>query len=488
MRRPLTLTTSLSALALSACAATERPTLLSGALYHGFTLIDPSAETVTEDAWLVTDAGVIAARGVGAPPTGDFIAETDLAGLYALPGFIDVHGHLTAGPHAIQFVDGAPTVTLEPDDETAEFHARMALAFGVTTIRNPGASPQASAAYDARLASGEWIGPTAYHAGAVIQPPPFGGSAFAYPATPEEWNAEAARQAELGMRYFKLYHGLSEDELAAGVAAARAYGMEVIAHLDHVSWIRAAELGVTGFLHALPTSPDLLEDEAREDFLAVRGHDARFMYQWFERVDLDGPRMQALYAALREVDATVDLTLQVNILMTGPDGHARLYPEDISPYLHPRTLNALREFTSLSLAGWTDEDTALATAALDQVYAFARRLHAEGVAIGVGSDGPGGGPLFSLELGLMEQAGFSRWQVLELATAGGARVMRLEDQTGRLAPGYEADIVFLSGNPLADMAEARNVALVMSDGVLHDAAAMRAAAEARTTDSSPTHP
>ena len=88
----------------------------------------------------------------------------------------------------------------------------------------------------------------------------------------------------------------------------------------------------------------------------------------------------------------------------------------------------------------------------------------------------------------MEQAGFSRWQVLELATAGGARVMRLEDQTGRLAPSYEADIVFLSGNPLADMAEARNVALVMSDGVLHDAAAMRAAAKARTTDSSPTHP
>ncbi len=485
MRRRLTLSASLAAISLAACAAPERPTLLSGALYHGFTLIDPSAQTVTEGAWLVIEDGLITARGAGAPPPGDYMTEMEMAGLYALPGFIDVHGHMTAGPHALEFIDGAPTLTMEPDDEATQFHARMALAFGVTTVRNPGAPPQASAAYDARIASGEWIGPTILHAGAVIQPPPFGGTAFSYPTTAEEWDAEAARQAEMGMSYFKLYHGLSEAELAAGVAAARAHGLEPIAHLDQIGWTRAAEIGITGFLHALPTSAELLEDDVRDEYLAVRGADARFMYQWFERVDLDGPRMQELYSVLREVDATVDLTLQVNVLMTGPQGRARLYTEDIRPYLHPRTLASLLQFTSLSLAGWTEQDTARAEAAMQQVYAFSRRLHEENVPIAIGSDGPGGGPMFGLELALMEEAGFTRWQILELATAGGARVMRLEDQTGQLKAGLDADIAFLSGDPLTDLAEAMNVAFVMTDGVLHDAAAMRAEADARETPSSP---
>jgi len=488
MRRLLSLSASLAALTLAACAAPERPVALSGALYHGFTLIDPSAQSVTEEAWLVIEGATIVARGEGALPRGAFVETRDLSGLYALPGFIDVHGHMTAGPHALEFIDGAPTLTMEPLDDAAEFHARMALGFGVTTVRNPGAPPQASAAYDARIASGEWVGPTILHAGAVIQPPPFGGTAFAYPTTPQDWDAEAARQAEMGMSYFKLYHGLSEAELEAGVTAARAHGLEPIAHLDQISWTRAAELGVTGFLHALPTSADLLEDDAREDYLAVRGADARFMYQWFERVDLDGPRMREMYQTLREVDATVDATLQVNILMTGPEGRARLYPEEIHPYLHPRTLGALLQFTSLSLTGWTEDDTASAEAALDQVYAFTRRLHAEGIALGVGSDGPGGGPLFVLELELMEEAGFSRWQVLELATAGGARVMRLQDQTGQLREGYEADIVFLAGNPLIELAAAGNTAFVMTDGVLYAAEPLRRPFEGGEQTSSPETP
>ena len=485
MRRFLTLTASIAALTLSACAVSERPVELSGALYHGFTLIDPSAESVTENAWLVIEAGEILSRGQGELPQGNFMQIVDLNGHFALPGFIDVHGHLTAGPHALEFIDGAPTVTMQRFDEAVEFHARIALGTGVTTIRNPGAAPDGSVAYDENLASGAWVGPTTLHAGAVIQPPPFGGDAFAYPTSAEDWEAEAARQADQGMRYFKLYHGLSEAELEAGVAAARAHGLEPIAHLDMISWTTAAELGVTGFLHMLPTSPDLLEDTARAEYLAVRGLDARYMYQWFERVDLDSPRMAALYDALRDADATVDLTLQVNVLMTGPEGLARLYPDSFGAYLHPRTFGGLRRFSAMSLAGWTEDDTRRANAALDQVYALARRLHAEGITMGVGSDGPGGGPMYLLELQLMQDAGFTEWQILELATAGGARVLRIDHLTGQLREGLEADIVFLTGNPLTDLTEAGNPAFVMSDGVLYDAEPLRRPFEGGEPSSSP---
>jgi len=461
-------------LALTACgeetASGAQPLL--GALYTGFTLIDPVERTVTEDAWLVVEEGRIAAYGAGPSPDGAFSEGHDLSGHYALPGFIDVHGHLTAGPHAVEVLDGEPTVIIDSVDEITEFNARMALAFGVTTVRNPGADPEANAAYDIRVSTGDWTGPDAYHAGAVIQPPPFGGAAFVHPRTEDDWQAEAERQAALGMRYFKLYQGLTEAELEAGARVAHEHGLEPIAHLDEVSWTRAAELGVRGFLHALPSSPELLEPHAREDYINVRGPDSRFMYQWFERVDFDGPQMQALFRTLVETGATVDLTLQVNALMTGPDAVERVYPPEHRSYIHPRTLEGLLSFGAMALTDWTEEDTERAEAAMARVFEFARRLDAAGVPIGIGTDGPGGGPFFATELELMVDAGFEPWRVLELATAGGARVMGLESQTGRWAAGYEADFAFLRANPLDDMAHARDVGWVMSNGELHDVNAL----------------
>ncbi|PWE18854.1 amidohydrolase [Marinicauda salina] len=464
----LTGTASAAALCLAACAQTISDAAPPrGALYSGFTLVDPVERTVAEDAWLVVENGRIADFGHGRMPDGAFLERRDLSGHYALPGFIDVHGHITAGPHAVEIVDGQPVITMDSDDAITEFNARMALAFGVTTVRNPGADPEASAAYDRRIASGEWIGPAALHAGAVIEPPPMGGDAVAYPRTEAEWDQEAARQAALGMRYFKLYTGLSEDELAAGVAAARAHGLEPIAHLDAVSWTRAVELGVAGLLHALPTSQELLEPGAREEFIELRGADSRFMYQWFERVDFDGPRMQRLFDVLVETGTTVDLTLQVNKLMTGPDALDRIYPAEHRAYIHPRTLAGLLQFASAAMTGWTDEDTRRAQAAMDNVYEFAHRLDDAGVPIGVGTDGPGGGPFFATELEIMVEGGFEPWRVLELATAGGARVMGLENETGRWADGYQADVVFLRANPLHEISASREVAWVMTDGVLH---------------------
>lgn len=474
MKSTFLITASLAALVVAGCGHVSAAAPSEGAVYTNLTLIDPAARTLEPDSWVLVEDGRIAETGAGPAPA----AETarDMDGLYVMPGFIDVHGHLTAGPHAMEMIDGQPTITIESVDEITQFHARMALAFGVTTVRNPAAPPTASAAYDRRLEAGEWIGPDTLHAGAAIQPPPFGGSAFAYPQTPEEYDAEAARQAELGMTYFKLYHGLTAEELAMGVQAAVNHGLEPIAHLDQVSWTEAARIGVKGLLHALPTSPDLLEPEARAEFLTNRARDGRTTYQWFEAVDLDGPLMNELYVTLLATGATVDLTLQVNALTVSEDAVDVLYPREIEPYVHPRTLQSLRQFLSAAFMVWTDEDVRRSREAMETVFAFARRIHNEGVPVGIGTDGPGGGPFYLVELDLMEQAGFSTWEILDLATRGGAEVMRLEDETGRIAPGLEADLVFLGSNPAEDLSNAGDVRWVMSNGQLHDAAAMREAA------------
>ncbi len=358
---------SLSVSILGACRSA--PDYSRSDLYYGFTLIDPDEEQVLENAYVVVADGRIAEIGAGEPPQGDFNARHDLSGRYGLPGFVDAHAHITAGPHSLEVVDGAPLVRIESVDEITQFSARMALAFGVTTVRNPAGDPAANAKYDERIATGAWIGPDAVHAGAAVQPPPFGGNAFVHPQTEDEWRAEAERQADLGMKYFKLYVSLTDDELATGIRVAHEHGLRAIAHLDGVSWTRAAKLGIDDLTHALPTSPDLLAPAQREEYLAGLGADSKFMYRWFELVDFDGPLIRELIDLLVSEQIRVDLTLIVNEAVYNVDDIDLVSPVAERRYSHRAVLEAGLSFLQASAAGWTEEDYQRARAVMPKVLA-----------------------------------------------------------------------------------------------------------------------
>ena len=45
-----------------------------------------------------------------------------------------------------------------------------------------------------------------------------------------------------------------------------------------------------------------------------------------------------------------------------------------------------------------------------------------------------------------------------------AGLLDMEDRVGRILPGYEADIVIVERDPLADIAALEDVLFVMSDG------------------------
>ncbi len=50
-------------------------------------------------------------------------------------------------------------------DNTPASTPAIALAFGITSLRNPGGSTEAASHYDTMLARGAWVGPEALHAG-----------------------------------------------------------------------------------------------------------------------------------------------------------------------------------------------------------------------------------------------------------------------------------------------------------------------------------
>ena len=89
-----------------------------------------------------------------------------------------------------------------------------------------------------------------------------------------------------------------------------------------------------------------------------------------------------------------------------------------------------------------------------------------GVPMMVGTDGTGGGPTLAHELNNHVRAGVSTWDVLRMATSGNAALMGLAD-TGRLAPGMEADMVFLRDDPTVDVENTREVELVVTNGAPH---------------------
>jgi imidazolonepropionase-like amidohydrolase len=434
-------------------------------LYYNFTLVDPATEKRIEKAWVVVENGRLSRVGSGRlPRKSGGMRPHDLSGRFVMPGLIDAHAHITAtGILNVEMVDKSPVVTMKMDESITRHNARVALARGVTTVRNPAGNPEENAKYDRMIASGEWIGPEARHAGAAIQPPPFGGPMFAYPRTEAEWQAEASREAKLGMTYFKLYMDLNEQELASGIRAAHEHGLRTIAHLNNVSWMRAAELGIDELVHALPTSPDLLEPEARARYLAERDMTSRFMYRWFEHADLDGPLMRRLVELLAKKKISVDLTLIVNEIVYNSDDLSRVVPRTELAYFHPDVLAVYELQLRASTTGWTAEDYSRARAAMPKVLAFARLLHEAGVPMMIGTDS-GGGIMIDREMQLHREAGIPAWSVLRMVTSDAAGILRMGDRIGRIEKGYEADLAILDADPLADVHAIAQVHGVINNG------------------------
>jgi imidazolonepropionase-like amidohydrolase len=68
------------------------------------------------------------------------------------------------------------------------------------------------------------------------------------------------------------------------------------------------------------------------------------------------------------------------------------------------------------------------------------------------------------ELELMVEYGMTPLAALRSATSGNARTFHLDDRLGRVAPGYLADLVAVTGDPTRDIHALRRVTAVFKDG------------------------
>jgi len=60
----------------------------------------------------------------------------------------------------------------------------------------------------------------------------------------------------------------------------------------------------------------------------------------------------------------------------------------------------------------------------------------------------------------------TNFDALQSATVVSAELLRIQDQTGRIEVGFEADMILVPANPLTDISALQDVLLVMSNGQL----------------------
>jgi imidazolonepropionase-like amidohydrolase len=104
---------------------------------------------------------------------------------------------------------------------------------------------------------------------------------------------------------------------------------------------------------------------------------------------------------------------------------------------------------------------------LDLHAANFRKQLAAGVPMAVGSDvGPFPHGTQAREFELMVKFGMSPAAVLQADFISAAKLLDWADQIGQLKPGYLADVIAVSGNPLEDISVLKHVDFVMKDGVV----------------------
>jgi imidazolonepropionase-like amidohydrolase len=347
------------------------------------------------------EAGRIAWLGRSADVTHAAEAR-DMAGLTALPGLIDAHVHMVLDPDVR---DPLAQTELDRDTRVAAMERRAAemVRAGITTARDLGGGEWLELELRDRIGRGAAVGPRLVCAGQPVTSP--GGHCHFWGGSASDVDAAAAvidRQREHGVDLIKVMATggtmtkgttprdaqFDRDTLAAIVACARRRGYAVAAHCHGTAGIRfAASAGVSTIEHC--------------SWVGDGGWGA----------DYDAEVAAELAARGIWVSPTVNLGWKRH-QGSGSDHEKRL----------------LANFAAMRAAGVRLAASTDAGIPNVRHADLAKTL-----------------PVFA------HIAGFTNAEVLKSATSDAAESIGLGTTTGRLAPGYCADLLFVDGDPLADL-------------------------------------
>jgi imidazolonepropionase-like amidohydrolase len=119
--------------------------------------------------------------------------------------------------------------------------------------------------------------------------------------------------------------------------------------------------------------------------------------------------------------------------------------------------------------GFTEEGMAIMERDLPQDFAICAMAVKSGAKVVFSTDATAGAHGRNAEefVGRVEHCGQTPMAALVSANSLAAQAIGMGDRLGTLAPGYDADIIALDGDPLKDITAVRRVVFVMRGGVVY---------------------
>jgi imidazolonepropionase-like amidohydrolase len=427
-------------------------------------VIDGTGAAPAQDQTVIIARGRIQAIGSSseiAVPDGAKVL--DLRGNTVIPGLVGMHDHLFYPSRA------ASDVYLV--NEIPFSAPRLYLACGVTTIRTAGAvEPYTDLKLKKLIDEGKMPGPKIHVTGPYLEGPSDRMLQAHELRGPEDARKLVEYWADQGVTSFKAYMHISRAELAAAIDAAHERGLKVMGHLCSVGFREAAELGIDSLEHGLEVDAEFVPGKAADTCPPDKE-----ITQSLAKLAVDGPEIQRTIRELVQHHVAVTSTLA--ILETFDARRApiddrvlrALLPQARSDYLTARTRLSLLESTTNPVVGRS------AQMEIQKEMAFERAFAKAGGLLLAGSDSTGYGGVLpgfgnQREIELLVKAGFTPVEAIRIATANGAEWLGESSRIGTLAPGKQADLVVIRGDPSVAISAIRNVRTVFKDGIGYNSA------------------
>jgi len=336
--------------------------------------------------------------------------DYELRGLTVLPGWIDAHVHITwsFGPDGKNAGQGG---TIPQAAYAAASNAWLTLMAGFTTVQSVG-SPADIPLRDA-IAKGLLPGPRILTSGEPIM------GRGEKTGTPNEIREFVRKQKAAGADLIKIFASggmtrgtmtISYEQLNAACDEAKKQGLRTLVHAFREAVRPAALAGCTEIEHGLGASDDDMK------LLAERG---------------------------------IYLDPQAGLLL-------ETYLQYEDRYLAPPY--------------YTEEGFAAMRGLIPAHQEFVKRAaRIPGLKIVYGTDAVAGAHGRNAEdfINRVRDCGVDPMAAMVSANALGAEALGLADQIGTLAPGLQADIIALDGDPLKDITAVRRVVFVMRGGIVY---------------------